>query len=740
MPVNTSKANEQWTRYTWCRDNGHEEFVRKAQRCDDFLLGSQWDRSDKATLNEEGRPALTINKILAAVETLLGEQIQNRAEVLFRPAAGSPAETAEALTKVWTQISRNNQLPWVRSEVYCDGLTRSRGFFDVRLDFNDALMGEVRITQLNSKNVLIDPDADDYDPDTWNDVFITKWMTWQDIAVLYNESDAEHLRLKEGSGFAGEYDAIEHARDRFAGLTPFSWFSGEGDSLDIARALRVIERQHRKLDKQLHFVDIETGDTRPVPGGWDRDKIAAFLEKTGGKLSTMKRLVKRLRWTVTCDDVVLHDEWSPYQHMTVVPYFPLFRYGRTLGVVENLLDSQELLNKASSQELHVINTTANSGWAIEQDSLVNMTVPELEVVGARTGLVLEYRKGSTPPQKILPNQVPTGLDRITFKAEEHIKAISNVTDTMMGQDREDVAAKAIAYKRQSSSVTHTKFTDNLQRTDYILARNVLDLVQTYYTEPRILGITNDGLGNETETLEINKPDPATGRIVNDLTLGEYDIVITSTPQRDTLEDSQFEQARALREIGVRLPDSVLIENSRLLNRAEILKSLEEARNSPEAQQAAQLQQRAMLADIGLKEAQALKTRAESQGKTVDAQGKARDVAEGSEGTQVELLKLGLERERLALEKTKLEQEAGKALRDEEASRRKELALREEADRKAQQAEREAQQAMERTRFEEQARRARELREQASVSGIRDQGSVNKCGREAPGNFPLIPDT
>jgi hypothetical protein len=726
MPVDSHKANEQWLRYTYCRDHGHDDFVKKAQRCDDFLLDQQWDKADKDALREEGRPALTINKILAAVSTLLGEQIQNRTEVLFRPSAGSPAETAEALTKVWTQISRNNQLPWVRSEVYCDGLTRSRGFFDVRLDFSDALMGEVRITQLNSKNVLIDPDADDYDPDTWNDVFITKWMTWQDISVLYNEADGEHLKTKESAGFAGEYDSIEHARDRFAGLTPLSWLSGEGDNLDAMRALRVIERQHRKLDKQLHFVDIETGDTRPVPEGWDRDRIAAFLEKTGGKLSTMKRLVKRLRWTVTCDDVVLHDEWSPYQHMTVVPYFPLFRYGRTLGVVENLLDSQELLNKASSQELHVINTTANSGWIIEQDSLANMTVPELEMVGAKTGLVIEFRKGSTPPQKILPNQVPTGLDRITFKAEEHIKTISNVTDTMMGQDREDVAAKAIAYKRQSSSVTHTKFTDNLQRTDYILARNVLALVQEYYTEPRILGITKDGIGNETETLEINMPDPATGRIVNDLTLGEYDIVITSTPQRDTLEDSQFEQARALREIGVQLPDSVLIENSRLLGRAEILKAIEEAKSSPEAQQARELQQRAMLADIGLKEAQALKTQAESQGKAVDAQGKARDVTEGSENTQIELLKLGLERERLALEKAKLEQETGKMLREEEASKRKELALREEADRKAQMAEREAQQRMEQARFEEQAKRARELREQAlraeQDSGIGDQES------------------
>ena len=299
MPVNAALTYEQWQRFTWCRDHGHIEFVRKADKCDKFVIGDQWRKEDAMALEEQRRPWVTINKLLSTVSTLQGEQIQNRTEVLFRPVAGAPAATADALSKVWMQISQNNQLPWVRSEIFCDGLVRSRGFYDVRLDFTDSLVGEVRITQINSKNVVIDPDAEEYDPDCWNDVFVTKWLTWQDISILYSEEDAE--------------------------------------------------------------------------------------------------------------------------------------YGKTVGLVENLLGPQEILNKASSQELHVINTTANSGWVIEENSLVNMSVQELEIAGAQTGLVLEYRKDTQPPQKILPNQVPSGLDRITFKAEEHIKTISNVTDTMMGE-------------------------------------------------------------------------------------------------------------------------------------------------------------------------------------------------------------------------------------------------------------------------------------------------------------------
>jgi len=623
-----------------CRDRGHLEFIARADKCDKFVAGDQWLAQDLNALTLQQRPALTINKIIATISTLLGEQIQNRTEVLFRPAAGAQSETADALSKVWMQISQNNQLPWTRSDVFCDGIVRGRGFYDVRLDFTDSMQGEVRIAQLNSKNVVIDPDAEEYDPDSWADCFITKWMTYQDIATLYSQDDAELLKDRAASAYPYGYDSIERVRDRFAGPLPLNGYYGVSDDHGVRRNIRVLERQYRRLDKQEHFVDIETGDMRPIPGDWDRNRIVTLIEKAGGKISTTKKLIKRVRWSVTADNVVLHDDWSPYKHFTIVPYFPFFRYGKTVGIVENLLGPQEILNKVSSQELHIVNTTANSGWIVEQDSLLNMTIGELESKGAQTGLVLEYKKGTAnPPQKITPNQTPSGLDRISYKAEEHIKTISNVTDSMQGNDREDVAAKAIAYKQQRSSVNHTKVLDNLERTDWILARNVLDIVQNYYTEPRIISITHDDATREAEQIQVNEYDDETGEIQNDLTLGEYDIVITSSPYRVSLEDSQFEQARALKELGIPIPDSVLIENSRLMRRADIIKQMEQATESPEAQAQKQLQQRGQEAEVAHKEAQTQKTLADAQLNAT----RAKQEAQGG-GADMEMIKLEKEQE------------------------------------------------------------------------------------------------
>ena len=618
MPVDAQLATEQWMRYQYVRDRGHLQFLEKAHQCEEFFAGNQWSQADMTSLRLQRRPALTINKILSTLSTVFGVQIENRAEILFKPSYGSPAETAEALNKVWMQIAQNNQLQWVRSELFADGCIRGRGFLDTRLDFSDSLQGEVRITNLNSKNVVIDPDAEEYDPDSWSDVHVTKWLTPQDIAILYSKGDADILKNRDGSAYPYGYDSVERVRDRFGGNQLLAGYYGILDQHNVRRNVRVLERQYRRLDKAEHFVNVRTGDLRQVPSEWDRDRIAFYLQNAGPDVSVVKKLVRRIRWTVTADNLVLHDDWSPYKHFTVVPYFPIFRYGKTVGLVENLIGSQELLNKTSSQELHVVNTTANSGWKLKTGALKNMSVEELEMKGAQTGLVLELDDVAAA-EKIQPNATPQGLDRISYKAEEHIKGISGVSDSMQGFDREDVAAKAIQTKRSAGATNMGKPLDNLARTDWILARNVLDMVQAHYIEERLFTITHNDPAKELETVAVNQWDEGEQRIVNDLTVGEYSITVTSQPYRESLEDSQFDQALAMRERGIAIPDSVLVENSRLLRKQEIIKAMEGDKDSPEAQQRAQLELRALEAEVATAEAEAMSKKADAELKMAKAQ-------------------------------------------------------------------------------------------------------------------------
>lgn len=616
-PVNdTAVAHRMWQRYVYMRDSGHIAFVKKAEQCNKFFMGDQWDALDKQVLVSQHRPALTINKILPTLSTLFGEQIKNRAEVIFRPTSGASADTAEALTKLYNNISDRNMLQWIRSEMFADGCITSRAYVDIRMDFDTNLKGDVVLKLLNPKNVLPDPDADEYDPDTWNDVMFTKWMSYDDILILYGKEKADRLRGRETSAFPYSWDSVERFTDKFGQRVMYGT-NYEQDVAHVMKNIRVLDRQYRVVDKRKFLVDLATGDLRPIPAEWDDAKVQMVTQKYG--LGVIEKKIKRIRWTTTADDVVLHDDWSPYNHFTIVPYFPTFRRGQTVGLVENLIGPQELLNKVSSQELHVVNTSANSGWIVKTGALVNMSIEELENRGATTGLVLETKGDPADIQKITPNQTPSGLDRISYKAEEHVKTISNVSDSMQGFDREDVAAKAIQMKSARGSINQAKILDNLARTDHMIARNILDLIQEFYTEERIINVTHDRMTGEQTELALNQEDPATGEILNDLTVGDFDVVIVNVPDYDTVEDSQFQQAIALREAGIQIPDSVLIENSRLLKRSEIVKAMQEQANSEEAQRQAQMQQAMQQAELQKLQAEAQSKGADAQKKGVEAQ-------------------------------------------------------------------------------------------------------------------------
>tara|TARA_R100000655_G_scaffold47118_3_gene84143 strand:+ start:816 stop:2951 length:2136 start_codon:yes stop_codon:yes gene_type:complete len=569
-------ASKQWDRYVRARDNGHLEYIELAKKCDAYYRGDQWDDSDVAQLDAEGRPALTINTILPTVNTVLGEQSTRRADVQFKPRRGGETEVANTLTKLYMQIADNNKLDWVEQQVFSDGLIMDgRGFFDARMDFSDHVEGEIRITAKDPLDILIDPDAKDHDPKTWNEVFETKWMTLDEIEELYGKKKAEDLRFiaENGNGFGR--DSIEYEENRFGDLDSTDDYLGASPPADEeyrnVKSLRVIERQHKRMNRVDCFVDPMTGDTRDAPESWSDSKLKKFAKQYG--LDVISKVKRKVRWTVTCDKVVLHDDWSPYNDLTIVPYFAYFRRGRPFGMVRNLLSPQEQLNKIASQELHIVNTTANSGWVVESGSLVGMSSDDLEEHGAETGLVLEYNRGSTPPSKIPPNQIPTGLDRISQKAALNIKTISGINDSMLGSDSAEVSGVAIQAKQNRGVIMIQVPLDNLRKSRQYLAEKVLDLVQSFYTEQRIIQVTNeeDPL-QPREPMIINEMTPE-GRIINDLTIGEYDVVIASAPARDSFDEVQFAEALNLRQVGVQIPDDAIIEYSHLAKKGELAKRI-----------------------------------------------------------------------------------------------------------------------------------------------------------------------
>jgi hypothetical protein len=575
-------AEKQWYRYQSALTRGHQTYQSRAKLCEDFYLGGgrQWSESDKKALEDSGRPWLEENIIFSTINTVLGYQTQSRMDISYKPREVDDQDISDILAKISMYLIDQNKYPWKESQMFADGLIQQRGYIDLKMNFDENIYGDVEITNLDPLNVIPDPDSNSYDPDDWGDVIILDWMSHDDIKENYGITkwrEVESYLEKEADFGRG---SLEEQRNKFGGTNNQS--SYYVDETDLAHS-RIINRQYWKIHNREFFLDSETGDLFPVP-----DNMKPIEKKKVAKerrWEIIKKISKRIRWTVSTQAVVLHDAWSPYNHFTVIPYFPYFRRGITLGLVDNLIKTQEMLNKVRSQMLHVVNTTANSGWMIEESSLSNIETEDLEERGGETGLVLEYKQGRAAPAKIEPNQIPSGLKDMVTTSVELLRMISGVSETFQGGKGPEVSGVAIQSRVHQSAIQLATPIDNLFRTRNMLADRLLELIRSFYTQERtfmITGPNKDG-GNTNTPVTINQQaeeDPS--RLINDVTVGKYDVVIADVPTQITFQNAQFAQAIELKKYGVQIPDSEMILMSTLSRKNDIAKQVS-GELSPEKQ-------------------------------------------------------------------------------------------------------------------------------------------------------------
>jgi len=460
-------AQQNFQRYHYAKRRGHSHYIQEAHRLEGLYLGGgrQFDEADRQYLLSQGRPAFEINLIKPKIEAAVGYQIANRMDISFRPKRGAASEeTAKVLSKLAMHIAGLNQYHWQETTVFSDGLIQQRGYFEVYLSYDDTLLGEVCIRSLDPLDVIPDPDAKSYDPDDWADVLITKWLTLNEIEALYGRAARQKVEA-EGNAAGYDDDSERLYKSRF-GDSNTEGHDARGDG--IARVL-VLDRQRWEM-AQCDCLISPTGDIRLAE---DLPPSRLALLREAGYL-LQKRRIKRVRWQITTAHSVLYDSLSPFAHFTVVPFFPYFRRGQTRGMVDNAAGLQNIINKAYNQYLHAINTSSNSGWIVQENSLANMSEADLAETGGQTGVIIEVIEGKEAPQKIQPNPVPQGISHILENAIALIHQVTGVNEALLGQSAGENSGIAIQSRQHAAQQQLAVPLDNLARTRHLVAVRILD--------------------------------------------------------------------------------------------------------------------------------------------------------------------------------------------------------------------------------------------------------------------------
>ncbi len=621
-------AEDNYRYFRYCRDNGHDQYLLRAEMALAYFVGQQWTQEELSQMKATNRPALTINKMFRTIDTLVGYMMQGVGDVRFAAANDAATGDAGVLDKLWVHTEQTNHLrDRIDRNVMLAGLLTGRGFYDIRATFDDQMQGSVGITMRRPQNVILDPENDQVDPATWSQVFNTFFLNYEDISLMYGEDVAKELQETPQASWLAPYDLYaERALSmRFNGGIYYD--PREGDP-KLVRARRLIERQYKTVAVKEFFVDTQTGDMSMVPPGWKRDRIQQMLQ-TVGNLAVTKKRTEIIRWRVTCDRFVLHDAESPYKRFTIVPFMPYFIDGYTYSLGELLLDNQRLINKMTSQVLHILNSAANSGWKVKANALKNMTEEELQERGASTGLVAVLDDVENL-QRIQPGQMPQGHDTFLAQMQSTFYEIAGYTDVMRGEAQPHMSGKVLnaGVERSVDSMEGAFSAFNMTRG--MLAEAALDLYQEYYTEPRVIRIA----GDSNAPAQINTPQPD-GTVLNDITVGKYIVTVVPAPQRRLAEQNAFDQLVTMRrELNIQIPDDVIINHSALPNKQSVVEGLTSAQaSSPAAQQ----QQAMLSAELAERQASVANKNAQTElAQARAARARADAAAPDHRGAQVAL--------------------------------------------------------------------------------------------------------
>ncbi len=489
-------------------ENGLIEWRNRAIRSMNFYRGAQWDQEDIDLNKSVGVPSLTINLIKPSVNFLAGTQKKIRKDIKIFPVKGATHLDANIITTLIKHLMDKSNAQQLISEDYRDGAITGKGWLKASIDKTyDIENGDILIEKLNSFNIFEDSNPTEYDLNISGKFIIE--IRWEDQDKLMKQFPKKKDQLKSvkpDSSTASDESLIKYLSSD--NKTPT--FESSDDQLRIVSRdkykFRVIECWTKTYEKRKHWID-KINFTDKIITTKEDIKIAEKATENNKRFSIIENVDAILWKIVIVNNILLEKIKEPFKVeddkdldlQPSVNLFPYFRYsfdftnGRSEGIVDGLIDAQQETNKLKSQELHIMNTTANSGYTYEDGSISKDMEKELEEQGARTGLHIKYNKGFQPPAKIPPNPLPVGHQFLLEQAHRDIEDISGINKSSKGITQSQESGKLNQLRTaEALTINNTSF-DNLDYTMKLLGNFLHELIRStnVYSKEEIENILDD---------------------------------------------------------------------------------------------------------------------------------------------------------------------------------------------------------------------------------------------------------
>lgn len=497
-------------------------------------LGEQWPDNIRKMRERQKRPCLTINRLPAVVRQVVNDARQNKPSIKVHPVDSvADVEVAKVMDGLIRAIEYQSSADVAYDTAVECAVTAGFGYFRIGMDYayDDTFDMDLTIERIgNPFAVYGDPMSRAADSSDWNVAFIVDRLSKEDYKAQYGDKAMVDFNN----------DAWSEAGDVWLnqeGVLVAEWWTREHVEKEVLLLSdgRVVDEESIERDEELQ-VAIQAG-------------IVQVVEQRTTKSCKVRQVI------MSGVDVLKVTDW-PGKYIPIVPvYGEEFdiegkRYFRSL--IHQAKDSQTAYNVMRSTSVEVYGLTPRVPFIGPKNAFATDS-EKWATVNTHNHPYIEY-DGQIPPQRQPLDAGPAvGAIQEAMNAAEDIKAITGIYDASLGARSNETSGKAIMARQREGDTSTFHFIDNLSRAIRHAGRILIDLIPKVYTTPRIIRtLGEDGTdGSEAVNQPVQEMDENGKPMVDergeaiirmrDLTLGKYDLTVTTGPSFTTRREEAAAQ-------------------------------------------------------------------------------------------------------------------------------------------------------------------------------------------------------
>ena len=513
--------------------DARKEWEDHAREDIDFYLGNHFSASEAEELASRNQSNIPLDRIYSAIE-------QFKAIITSKPPKFSamPREDSDSdLANVWKtileyiwNISDGNE---VFKQTIHDYAVTGLGYFYAYVDREaDYGRGEVKFTYIDPFRVVVDPNARSKYFDDATGMMLSTIFTKFQLLDLYPQLSEEQedgkllIDLVESYHEDDTYPSPKNQRT-VGTFTPD--YVKDKDTGEGSEKYQLIEHFSKVKVPYYRILDMQSGEERILDSEnmekfLSDNKIAKALEQ--GLIDVVEVQQTRIKLTCTLGQIVLYEYILNTDKYPIVPVPNIWtNTPYPMSDVRKNKDFQRFLNKTMS--LITSHAQASSGLKllIPQGSVDD--IEELERNWANPNATIEYDPSFGEPHFPSPQPLSNSVMQLPQLIEKYIDLNMGIFEMMQGNT--DVAPKTSSATMMLEDFGQRRSKSKLRDIEGSLRRLgqvIYNLSKEHYTFKKVFRVVqpNNDL-SEYMVNFYNDKSQAISEMMNDLTIGQYDINI-----------------------------------------------------------------------------------------------------------------------------------------------------------------------------------------------------------------------